>query len=117
MVDYLIFNETIMNKKIFNSNLCFRAERTFLFVHAVISTMDITSLENKDPLGMCEEFRCMKNIVARMNFCVAHRVVLSKKDCLFVAVVFCIVLVINNEKGEVWNMKAMLWIGGVDEGE
>ena len=42
-----------------------------------------------------------------MNFCVVHRVVLSKRDCLFVVVVFCILLVIDNEEGEVWNVKAM----------
>ena len=32
---------------------------------------------------------------------------LLKRDCLFVAVVFCILLVMNNEEGEVWNVKAM----------
>ena len=33
--------------------------------------------------------------------------VLSKRDCLFVVVVFYILLIIDNEKGEVWNVKAM----------
>ena len=42
-----------------------------------------------------------------MNFCVVHTVVLSKRDRLLVAVVFCILLVIDNEEGEVWNVKAM----------
>ena len=42
-----------------------------------------------------------------MIVCVVHRVVLSKRDCLFVAVVFCILLVIDNEEGEVWNVKSM----------
>ena len=42
-----------------------------------------------------------------MNFCVVHRVVLSKRDCFFVAVVFCILLIIDNEAGDVWNVKAM----------
>ena len=39
--------------------------------------------------------------------CVVHRVVSSKRDCLFVDVVFRILLVIDNEEGEVWNVKAM----------
>ena len=63
--------------------------------------------ENRDPMGMCEEFRCMKNIRAGMNFCVFHTVVLSKRDRWFVAVVFCILSVIDNEEGEVWNVKAI----------
>ena len=42
-----------------------------------------------------------------MNFCVVHTVVLSQRDSLFVAVVFCILSVIDNEEGEVWNVKAM----------
>ena len=33
--------------------------------------------------------------------------VLSKRDCLFVVVVSCILLVIDNEEAEVWNVKAM----------
>ena len=42
-----------------------------------------------------------------MNFCVVHSVVLSNRDCLFVVVVFRILLIIDNEEGEVWNVKAM----------
>ena len=33
-------------------------------------------------MGMCEEFRCMQNIGARMNFYVVHRVVVSKRTLL-----------------------------------
>ena len=44
-----------------------------------------------------------RDIGARMNFCFVHRVVLSKRDCLFVSVIFCILLVIDNEEREVWN--------------
>ena len=38
--------------------------------------------KNRDPMGMCEEFRCMQNIGARMNFYVVHRVVVSKRTLL-----------------------------------
>ena len=47
------------------------------------------------------------NFGGENEFLYCPRVVLSKRDCLFVAVVFCILLVIDNEEGEVRNVKAM----------
>ena len=42
-----------------------------------------------------------------MNFCVVPEWYCQRGHCWFVAVVLCILLVINNEEGEVWNVKAM----------
>ena len=82
----------------------FRMSQRFRVDGDIFENGPCMDVKNRDPMRMCEEFRWMYNIGARMNFCVVHRVVWCHRgQCLFVAVVFHILLIIE---GEVWNVKA-----------